>query len=617
MGFGWHLHRLRAMSLTEVAHRLSEHWKHLGDASFADSLKGIVLSSASEDCPRLAERIFAPEALKKALARDAVALQRGDWELFGWHAAKVGSPPCWHRDARFGVVIPPYKLSHQINHRSLPDGADVRTIWEVNRWSEMTRLAMHAWLNDDPAAIRTAIAWLEDWCEQNPVAFGINWTSPLEAGLRLINFNWFHALVEKFIESSITNTDSLKTELLQLTQLIVPTHAAWVWRYKSFGSSANNHLLGELVGLLHAVRRWPALESLICPAEQLWQDIERCILDQFAEDGGNKEEALHYHLFAWEMSCHAVQLMGIKEGSVVNRLVKAADYFARMTHGEEPWDYGDNDDAQIVPLTLQRNNAAAEWQEWMMGESSNGATALRYWLGEIRHQKSETKNDGWWLATDSGMAVIRQEGWQIRMDASPLGFGKMAAHGHCDALHVSIWDGEYALVIDPGTGGYYGMKDKREKLASWEAHNGPQPLEHFKTPRRMGAFLLVEHHGKPELDQASSRRAQANFKHEGYNYTRRVEVREDGTVRVGDIAADMEPFIVRWHLAPECVVKSQAQNVFHLTRNQRAWRVVFSGEEVSCSIHEGMASRRYGEFETCAVIEVTGKSSTTSSWSRM
>jgi hypothetical protein len=196
MKVGWYYHRLRAMTVSELAHRVTERWKHRSDASFAESLRGIGLGEAAEGVIALPERAAAPEAVRRTLAHDAASLMRGDWKLFGWREVNVGTPPQWHRDAASGIELSPDVLANRLNHRDLPDGADARTVWEINRWSEMVRLAMHGWVNGDLAAAQTALTWLEDWCDKNPVGYGINWTSPLEAGLRLVNFVWFDALVD-------------------------------------------------------------------------------------------------------------------------------------------------------------------------------------------------------------------------------------------------------------------------------------------------------------------------------------------------------------------------------------------------------------------------------------
>jgi hypothetical protein len=612
---GWYLHRLRAMSPSELTHRVVERWKHRSDATFTETLRPIRTGEPAPGIITLPDPTQAPAALKQMLLHDAAALMRGDWTLFGWRKVEVGTPPCWHRDASCGVIIPPDQLSHLLNHRALPDDADARTIWEINRWSEVVRLAMHGYVNEDRKAIHAAIALLDDWCEKNPVGYGINWTSPLEAGLRLINFAWFYTLVdavEKRPSPGKMHTDRFRHALQRLTQRIVPAHAAWVWRYKSFGSSANNHLLGELVGLLHVVKQWPDLEKQIVSADRLWKEICQCVLDQFATDGGSKEQALHYHLFAWEMMLHAARLMHVTEHPAIDRLQKAAEFFVHLSHENEQWEYGDNDDAQIVPLTLHREDAVAEWRAFMQG-TTQGA-ALRYWFvaptsGELIETsspdagppgESRSNEPVWWIASESGMAVCERAGWKLRLDASPLGYGSIAAHGHCDALHLSIWDGPIALVIDPGTGGYFGAQKLRAELASWDAHNGPVPSEEgsYLTPVRMGPFLYAKHHARPTL---ACREGQliAGFQHEGFAFQREVSV-TDRELLVTDSEAQKRPFVTWWKFAPGCEIEqvdSTDNSAFSITRGEKRWLLRIEGERMVYSA-SGKVSRSYGRLET-------------------
>ena len=609
----WYANRLKAMSLSELWHRVGENWKHLSDASFAKRLTSLSLGDTLTGTPVLPDRAAAPPALRRQLAADAKKLLLGDWKLYGWRVASTGAPPCWHRDASCGVVIEPDELSHKLDHRHLPHGADARTIWEINRWSEMTRVVMHGWLNDDLDAARTAQLWLEDWCDRNPVGRGINWTSTLEAGLRLMNFCWFDALVRACGDELLTERQKA------LAERIVPAHAAWVCRYRSFGSSANNHLLGELVGLLHAVKRWPALEAHIGTPGELWKAVADCVMEQFASDGGNREQALHYHLFAWEMAWHAQRLMGVQASPVIDRLASAAEFFVRMTHPLEPWDYGDSDDAQVLPIVLNRGEALSEWQSWLAGHEQ-GAT-LAYWIGPTplgsRLVANEGLQEGWWLAKESGMAVCELDDWLLRLDASPLGYGTMAAHGHCDALHLSIWAGAQALVIDPGTGGYYGMADRRAQLASWEAHNGPQPVQGFHTPKRTGTFLFSDHHAQPAMSLVNDRSLMASLELEGRNFTRVVTIGPDATLIVADSCGNEDPFRVRWCFSPECRLEGGRQLVYGIRREGRLWQLEVVGDEiVSCEIGEMLVSPRYGQLERAVMLDIVAKGKLRSEWTR-
>ncbi len=590
------------MSLVEVKHRLLEKWRHVTEPRFLQSLAAFELGSALSKSPRLPDKSSAPESLRVQLVEDARRLLRGDWQLYGWRDVALGSPPCWHRDAACGVVIEPDKAAHRLNHRHLPDGADARTIWEINRWSEMTRLAMHGWLNGDAAAVRTAQLWLEDWCERNPPGQGINWTSPLEVALRLIQFTWFDALVSATDFGAGVNGQAIREAQSNLVKRIVPLHAAWVWRYRSAGSSANNHLLGELAALVVAGARWPCLSKVACSSETAWDLLAVEVLHQFAADGGSREQALHYHLFAFDLAWLAVKTVGCKAGEVHERLIQAAVYFRDLVQGAEPWDFGDSDDAQILPFTLKRSQAVAEWQAWFKGVKG----PLNFWLGESPLAVFESaSHPSWRLFPESGMAIGRSMDWSVRLDASPLGFGSLSAHGHGDALHVSLWDGDQALIIDPGTGGYYGHVDLRTELAAWTAHNGPQPSSGFLTPRRMGTFLLCQHHTRPSL-VAEGDSAVARFDHEGHCFQRRVRLIGD-QIEIIDAEDSDQPFTVRWIFAPECQVKEvphEAGLCLHLKRGDRTWELLCAAPGVQWHLEERRVSPGYGRIEmaTAAVL---------------
>jgi hypothetical protein len=601
------------MSVSELVKRVGDQWKHQSDRSFAERVENIQLGNTVIDLPNLPEREACPSKLRDRLANDVKKLLQGEWRLFGWREVDTGAPPCWHRDASCGVVIEPDGLSFKLDHRSLPDGADPRAIWEINRWSEMTRVAMHAWINDDSDSARTAQIWLEDWCDRNPPGHGINWTSTMEVGLRLINFCWFDALIHALKDPHLLQHQK------RLAQRVVPAHALWVSRYRSYGSSANNHLIGELTGLLHAAKRWPALEAHIGTAQEIWNSLSACILDQFAHDGGNKEQALHYHLFAWEMSWHASQLMQLKSSPVIERLRRAAEFFVRMVHPLESWDYGDSDDAQVVPIVLDRGDSPSEWQSWLANHGHGDA--IGYWMGRSPMEDTVTRaleQPGWWLAEQSGMAVCELNGWMLRFDASPLGLPPLAAHGHCDALHLSLWDGPHALVIDPGTADYYGMSERRPELISWKLHNGPRPAQGFTTPVHRSTFLWENHHAKPETEWISPRKIKGTIVQEEHILCRQIEIGQDGVIHVEDFCEEGQLLTVQWIFAPECQLDESATPNIFIQRGEKKWKLALDPSTIiSAHVGEVMVSRHYGMLEPAVTLKIVAREHLTCTWSRV
>jgi hypothetical protein len=536
----WYWHRLRAMDGAEIAGRIAEKGRALGERRARLQLEGFRLGPIGPEGARLLPvRENASKAQRAGVAVRAEAIRNGQWTLFGWKKVAMPETPRWDWDAMHDCSAPLDEPAASLDHRHLEFGADPRSIWEINRWSEIVILAQNAWLNGCLADAQTAQRWLRDWVEKNPIGLGINWTSSLEVALRLINFTWVDQMLRAIGDREVLEEQD------RLASKIVPEHVWWIWRHRSFGSSANNHLLGELAGLILATRRWPSLIGLACSAENAWQQMQEQVLHQFAADGSNREQALHYHQFAWEMAWQARRVMGGGRPAFEVLMSRAAGYFAAVVHPEEPWDFGDSDDAEVTPLTRDRCRASAEWQGWF--QQSQRGESLAFWLGHPPPIEA-LNNCEWHVFSDSGHAVKRAGAWMGRFDASPLGFGSMAAHGHSDALHVSLWIGDRAVLIDPGTGAYYSDVKLRARLADWRTHNGPVPETGRCGPERMGPFLWTRHHEPPKLSVEGDA-AVACFACDGPFVKREVRLIE-GQLDVLDRVCNSLPHEVTWVLAP-------------------------------------------------------------------
>jgi hypothetical protein len=497
----WYWHRLRAMGPAEMGRRVYRRVFPTKPPNWKFKFRqDHVLKSVKPDDAAVAD-------VKRILA--------GDWRAFGKIPIKVNDPPRWNYDYLAGVEVP---NSGKLNHRELPNGADIKLIWELSRWYELVRLA-------ERGAKKKCVQWLENWVEKNPPYEGPNWTSALESGIRLIHF---------------TRIDFLLGGLQGLRQDILPAHVWFTWKERSFGSSANNHLLGELAGLIVASARWAILKSLCAPIERLQAEWEREVLAQFAEDGGNREQALNYHAFSLNL-CEQTREALLAAGRTISsdveqRLAKADEFYDLVQVRGEQWDYGDSDDAGR------------------------------------REIKTSPPEDQWQYWPESGIARYRSGAWDLRWDLSPLGYLKTAAHGHLDALHLSIWWKGMAVVIDPGTGAYYGDRELRTALAGWDAHNGPH-LPGQDYPRRLGPFLWSAHHAKPAFHDLCG-----VLKLPQGTFTRRlIQVRSSNAWQIHDTLEPYRPFVVRWQFAPGAEIQPTGKNSWRLKRQGGCFDVQVSG----------------------------------------
>ncbi len=582
-GLAWYWHRLRAMRPAEIRERIAQRQRKRADARRPPDFAGNTPPHTTPGpWPNLPERASAPPFLVDPLRQNVWAILGGHWRAFGQLQLHVDDPPKWFMDYAARREMATGRPGFHLNHRDLPAGCDIKVVWELSRWQPLVRLAQGAWILEDAEAARKCLEWLTHWHRQNPPFIGWNWTSALEAGIRLINLAWIDGL----LVAAGADPDALDL----LRKRLVPPHLWYAWRHRSFGSSANNHLLGELAGLVVASVRWPAMAHWGAPLTDLKRLLETEILAQFAPDGGNREQALNYQHFAWELAWHARSAL-LNAGQPLDpdaelRLRRAADFFVAVQVPADAWDYGDSDSATVTPLFSDETRATAEWYAWLAEPDSNGA--IRWWLGAPPAPTEPAAciraGEDWLIFPDSGQAVGWPGRWQARWDLSPLGYLSTAAHGHLDALHFSLWLGGVALIIDPGTAAYYGDARLRAWLADWDAHNGPHlPGESF--PRRLGPFLWSQHHPVPTwriLDPATLAGELALPSGTASRHVRRIANGPQDGWQIDDLFVPAEHgpsagFRVCWQFAPGTRLDSStgSPRFFHGERHGQRFTIGF------------------------------------------
>jgi len=127
-----------------------------------------------------------------------------------------------------------------------------------------------------------------------------------------------------------------------------------------------------------------------------------------------------------------------------------------------------------------------------------------------------------------------------------------------------------AVVIDPGTGAYYGDVQLRNALAGWDAHNGPH-LPGHDYPQRLGPFLWSEHHSKPKWHDG-----RGEFRLSNGTFVRKVSQVERGW-QVDDTFEPHQPFVVRWQFAPGAEIVRTGKQVWRLKRRDAQFDIQVSG----------------------------------------
>lgn len=554
-GLAWKLRRLGAMTAPEILHRARIAGRdRLAPPSYerrtpAEAFRQLFAGTAEEvlASSRLAALTHkpSPKSSRKAFAAEIAAadgLMRGEWSVFG-RAASLADPPRWNANPLTGAEWPDAP-SRALDYRRIDIAGGARYVWEVGRLTTLPTLALAARVTGEAPYAERAIRWLDDFVARNPLGRGIHHTSGIEMAIRVMNVTWTLALLGKHAPNV-----PLEPCLGLLAQ-----QALHCRDHLSMGSSANNHLIAEYAAMTTLGAIFPAARGAEALLDRGLAGLERETLRQFDPDGVNLEQSFGYLPFVWELLLYpfiAAEAAGrTVPRAVRERLAKTLEFarLVRLPDGRTP-QIGDEDDGRLMLLAEDATrldlvgNALAAWLGRNALSEGGGALAMLLFgtATEARVALDGVRDAG-------GYTVWRERGLHVTFDHGPLGLPPLAAHGHADALAVTIFRGDDAIVIDPGTFAYHEDPAGRTRCRSTPYHSTVNFGGRSQaTPA--GAFLWES---LPGMRSVTSTRKGARAGEcrwtSGETHERSVTV-DNGEVRVEDFARGAEPEIV-FVLAP-------------------------------------------------------------------
>jgi hypothetical protein len=399
--------------------------------------------------------------------------------FFALSKTPLGDPINWHRDYSSGVTGP-QKYSGLINYRDVSVAGDVKYIWELNRLQHLVLLALASAWSENQAYETEIKRQILSWQSQNPFMKGVNWTSPLEAGMRLIS--WAYVL---FLHSRSRQRENIYPST---SPEVIYQHQYFIKKFYSKHSSANNHLIGEMAGLYVGAVFWPWYRESAYWRAFARQKLIDEIFRQVEDDGVGKERATEYQAFIVEFFLIAGAL-----GHLIGdpfpqdywiRLARMIRFLSviRNCTGQLPM-FGDGDSAQAVWLpesTAERVESLVRVGQWhAVAPTSDLRSQLLLW-----GQSPEEIPNGQTTRSMAPLEVFLEGGYCVLandrggdneivvvLDTGPLGFSPLSAHGHADALSFWFSYGGQEFLIDPGTYCYHRSALWRAYFRGTAAHN--------------------------------------------------------------------------------------------------------------------------------------------------
>jgi uncharacterized heparinase superfamily protein len=434
-------------------------------------------ASASEDERRWRER----------LVDQADRIARHQLSFFDLVDRHLGDPIDWNRDHASGVKAPLWFASF-IDYRDHRVTGDAKLVWEPNRHHQFVVLGRAYRATGDIAYAAALVEQLGTWIRQCPFGRGMNWRSPLELAIRLINWVW---AVDLILESGLVQGafhDTLRR--------VVYLHLRAITRKYSRGSSANNHRIGEAAGVFIGASYFPDLDQGGRWRRGSQRILAEEIIAQTYPDGGSREQAVGYQFFV----LHFFVLAGIVARATGQdfpeaywkRLELMIEFLGALSEGAgAPPMIGDSDDGYVFDLGDSRDLAGVfcigavlfhrkDFKAW----GGRYAESSRWLLGRHSHREfdalSPVAADGPLVSRalpESGYFLLQcgHQGQLDRIsvvfDGGELGYGPIAAHGHADALSFSLRAFGRDVLVDPGTFDYFTFPAWRDYFRSTKAHN--------------------------------------------------------------------------------------------------------------------------------------------------
>ena len=508
------LKRLRAMSLPEIFYRLFQFIRDTRDKQKmqkrpAESLE-LFVSKLNGEASGLEEKfknVFAgfqnrqfgdwekiprhelltiyetnfPQNRQKTLdAADQYVKHR--FTILGYHLDFPDSIN-WHYDPLLQKSLP-LMYWRDINYYAADTVKEVKYIWELNRCQHFVTLAKAFYLTKKQIYVKALFQQWSDWIDKNPYKMGINWTSSLECAFRLISWTWALAFVRK---SGHLNPAGYATLLQSIHQ-----HAQFIKKHLSKYSSANNHLIGEALGLIYAGTYYPEFTERARWQDQGFDILFKELLQQVHMDGVSKEQSTWYQKYIYDFGLLALlaaqQARADIPQAVLNRLEKMAEFCAAILDKNRAAPHiGDDDGGEALRLAEGEKNrycsllntAAVLFKRADFKVLFPNFSETAFWLlgesGLSDFQQLATARDERRLIAFKvgGYIALQQQPLEQKMvfDCGPLGFGRMAAHGHADALSITLSVDGVAVLMDSGTFMYLGAGDQRDYFRGTAAHN--------------------------------------------------------------------------------------------------------------------------------------------------
>ena len=421
----------------------------------------------------------APEKEKERIIHAADMIMNNVFNYLG-SGEVVLNPVCWDSDFISGYRWESglyYKKYVQVD---LGNHADVKVPRELSRCHFLLHLSLAYVFTSDEKYAKKAVSLIEDWIDNNPFLYSINWCCAMDVAIRVVNWIWAIALLKDYtIEKG--QSDKISESIYQ--------HGWFIFRNLE-GSKLSyngNHYYSDLVGLLHI--------GLLFKKDaegNFWYDFAKKELfremrAQILPSGMHYENSTNYHRLVLELTLPCLAILKknnhIIPPDITARLKAMFEIVELLVlpNGEMPI-IGDQDNGRCLPVGVEKVNDyryLLELSSYLYNQAPYSTIYCSIFrdlkTNEYCHLKVQEKKKQLLLIKDAGFAIYKDSSWYCLVNVDNQGlyrdYTNCNGHTHADWFSFVLAYCGVPFIIDPGSFVYSSSPEERNLYRSTLMHN--------------------------------------------------------------------------------------------------------------------------------------------------
>lgn len=328
-------------------------------------------------------------------------------------------------------------------------GVDVKRVWELGRMQHLPFLAIKNKNNYNNEILNQIL----DFIIQNPPSFGIQWKSPMDVSIRMINWIMCISILNQ-------NKIELESKVIDIINVAIFDHYTFVKSNIEYSEGMRgNHYFTNICSLLIASIYLG--EDFKNDTKYFLKSIGQELEYQFNEDGSNFEASTSYHLLCAEIFFTTLYILKLNTSLYnlfYNQHKKTISHIFTFTSELIQFksiNIGDNDSGFYCFNNLFFNNREKYLENLFK-------------LLEIEINNTINNRDNF---EDFGLAILKNNYFSIIYSQTGIGQNGKGGHSHCDDTSIILYIKKSQCIVDPGTFTYTSDYKKRNLFRSSEYHN--------------------------------------------------------------------------------------------------------------------------------------------------